>query len=359
MRLLVLITLFLSISFNSTAQKFKLDSNYVVSLKERFLFVLHTSGQYNTLEIEQAINPDSGKADLSYPTLKASLGFTFNWKWFNFSYGRNVFQYFAKDKYQERLAKSGPATITNYGFTYNPNRLRFEFYYRKVKGFHESNRSDYDSTFNNNTPFYQYPEMSTRSFGADVIWTYNIRKRFSIAAPYSYTTRQNKSAGSFIFYMAANHFNLNSGSSIIPNEVAQYYGQFSDLKGFNATALSAGVGWSYTLVLAKVFFMNATLVVRYPFMFKSYEMESGQILKETTVPEDPEVWDFALGRCAAGINFKSFFISAYAYADSYDYRYYANRKLGLGIRNFNIKGAFNVGIRFDRFWKKKETHTSL
>ena len=359
MRFLIACSLSLLLQQTAFSQKFKLDSNYVQNLKERFLFVLHVSGQYNSLEIEQAVNPDSGKADLSYPTIKASLGFTFNWKLFNFSYGRNVFQYIFKDKHAEQVLKSGPATITNYGFTYNPNRLRFELYYRKVKGFHEDNRSEYDSNYTSTTPFYQYPEMTTRSIGMDVMWTYNIRKRFSIGAPYSYTTRQNKSAGSFIFYLAANNFNVSSSNAFIPPDVASYYGQFDDLKGFNASTLSAGVGWSYTLVFAKVFYVNATAIARYPFMFKTYEMADGTSLKETTVPEDPEIWDFAIGRCAAGINFKAFFISAYAYADSYDYRYYSNRSLGLGIRNFNVKGAFNVGFRFNHLWKKKKDRTSI
>jgi hypothetical protein len=342
----------------ASSQKFRLDSNYVQSFKEKFILVLHASGQYNSLEIKQAVSPDSTNSNLAYPTLKSSLGFTFNYKWLNFSYGKNIFEYILKDYYEEKLKKSGPASITNYGFTYAPNRWRIELFYRQIKGFHEENREYYDSTYSSNTPFYQYPDMTSRSFGADIIWTYNIRKRFSIGAPYSYTTRQKKSAGSFLFYLGANHYKLNAEGTYIPQEVASNYGMFDDLKSFTGTTLSVGAGWSYTLVIAKVFFTNVTIIARYPFMFKEYVTESGEVLTERTVPEDPETFSFAIGRFGAGLNFKSFFFSAYAYTDMYDYRYYTNKQLGLGITNLNIKGAVNFGMRFNKL-RKKEKRASI
>ena len=352
--LLIFTGLFLT---SASGQKFRLDTNYVESFKEKFILVLHASGQYNSLEIEQAL-ADSTQTSLAYPTLKSSLGFTFNYKWFNFSYGRNIFEYILKDYYEDKLMKSGPATIRNYGFTYAPNRFRIELKYRQINGFHEENRQYYDSAYTEQTPFYQFPDMTSRNFGADIIWTYNIRKRFSMGAPYSYTTRQRKSAGSFLFYLGANYFDVSSGGSYIPREVSSRFGMFDDLQSFKGTTLSVGAGWSYTLVIARVFFANVTVVARYPFMFKEYETASGEKLREKTVPEDPEAWAFAIGRCAAGINFKSFFVSAYAYTDMYDYRYYTNKQLGLGIRNFNVRAAMNVGFRFNKI-RRKEVRRSI
>ncbi len=350
--------LFFAISIFSFSQKFKLDSNYVESYKQKFILVFHLSGQYNSLDLSQN-DTDTSKANLSFPTFKTSLGFTFNYKWFNFSYGRNVIDVLFKDAFKEQQQLSGQTKITNYKFTYAPNRIRIETYFKKISGFHEENREFYDSTYTAGTPYYQYPEMTTRSFGGDLIWTYNIRNRFSLGAPYSYSTRQNKSAGSFLFYMGVNHFDIRSNSSFIPQPVSQNYGSFDDLKYFKGLSLSAGVGWGYTLVIAKILYANVILIARYPYVMREYETVSGEKFKSNSLEDEPDALSFGIARSAVGINFKSFFASIYAYADLYNYSYYTNRQVSLAISNLNIRGAVNVGFRFNKLKRKQKTKASL
>ncbi len=360
MKNLLILILSLSLSIHLSAQKFKLDSNYVESYKQKFILVFHMSGQYNTLEIKEgsSVATDTSISDLSFPTFKTSLGFTFNYKWFNFSYGRNVFDVLFKNAYADQKYLAGSTKITNYAFTYAPNRARIEMYYKKISGFHEQNRDFYDTTYSSGMPYYQYPDMVTQSAGADLIWTYNIRKRFSMGAPYSYSTRQLKPAGSFLFYMGSNYFDIRSTGSFIPNEVSQQYGTFDDLKYFSGLSLSAGVGWAYTFVIAKIFFTNITLIARYPYVMKKYETTAGETFKTNSLEEEPDALSFGMARAAVGINFKQFFASAYAYADMYNYSYYTNRQLDIAIKNINIRGAVNVGFRFNRI-KRKGSKASL
>jgi len=360
MRTVIISCLFLLSFIVSDAQKFKLDSNYVESYKQRFIVVLHLSGQYNTLELKEATTTttDTNSSDLSFPTFKTSLGFTFNYKWFNFSYGRNVFDVIFKNAYSNQQYLAGKTKITNYAFTYAPNRARIELYYKKISGFHEQNREFYDSTYTSGTPYLQYPEMTTRNFGADLIWTYNIRNRFSFGAPYSYTTRQLKSAGSFLFFLGTNYFDIRSDSAVIPAQVSNSYGTFDDLNYFRGLSISPGVGWGYTLVIGKVLFTNLTLIARYPYIMKEFGFTDGTSLQTTSVEEQPDALSYGMARMAAGINFKAFFVSVYAYADMYDYNYYSNRQLEIVIKNLNIRGAFNVGFRFNQL-KRKHSAASL
>jgi hypothetical protein len=343
-----------------SAQKFKLDSNYVESYKKKFILVFHLSGQYNSLELNKDEITDTSKTRLSFPTFKTSLGFTFNYKWFNFSYGRNVFDLIFKEAVSDQQYLAGKTKITNYAFTYAPNRLRLELYYKKITGFHEENREFYDSTYSSGQPYIQFPEMNTRNFGGDLIWTYNIRNRFSFGAPYSYTTRQLKSAGSFLFYLGGNYFDIRSNNSVIPQQVSNSYGAFDDLKYFKGISLSAGAGWGYTLVIAKVLFANITLIARYPYVFKEFETVSGEKFKYNSQEKEPDALSFGIIRFATGINFKSFFVSLYAYSDMYDYKYYNGKNLDLAIKNLNIRGALNVGFRFNKIkFSRKHSAASL
>jgi len=360
MRYFKLFILFFLIHSKVSAQKFKLDSNYVESYKQKFILVFHLSGQYNTLELKEssASVTDTNKTDLSFPTFKSSLGFTFNYKWFNFSYGRNIFDVVFKNAYEGQRELSGVTKITNYAFTYAPNRIRIETYFKKIAGFHEQNREYYDSTYTTDSSYTLLPDMTTRNIGGDIIWTYNIRNRFSFGAPFSYTTRQQKSAGSFLFYLGVNHFDIRSTSSVIPNAVSQSYGAFSDLKYFKGLSFSLGAGWSYTLVLAKVLYANITLIARYPYTMKEYETLTGEVIKQNSLEEEPDKLSFGMARSAVGINFKSFFANIYAYADLYNYNYIDNRQLDLAIKNLNIRGALNIGFRFNRI-KKQKTRASI
>lgn len=350
----ILLFVFFLLSINNHAQKFSLDTNYVETFKNKFILVFHLSGQYNTLDIKQTVNNTNNKSDLSYPISRSSIGFTFNYKWFTFSYGRNINTLFTK--YDSN--KTGHSKITNYAFTYSPNRFRLELYYRKTKGFFEENRANYDTAFTTQQPFYQYPDMVSQSYGADIIWCFNGRKRFSIGAPYSYTTRQKKTAGTFLFYFGLNSYMLTNPSSFIPNQVSLYYGDFGYLKSFQATTLSWGFGWSQTLVIAKVFFVNATLIGRYPYMFKTYKTTTGKTIQEDTEPESPEIISFAIARAAAGINFKQFFITAYTYADMYEYKRLKSKAVEWELKNLNIRGALMFGMRFNKL-KKQSPRSSI
>lgn len=338
----------------SYPQKFMLDTNYVETFKNKFILVLHLSGQYNTLNLQQTINKPNYNTDLSYPVSRSSVGFTFNYKWITFSYGRNIKPIFTKNP----IEQIKNTKITNYAFTYNPNRFRIEMYYRKTRGFFEENRAKYDSTFTSHQTYYQYPDLISTSYGADIIWCFNGRKRFSIGAPYSYTTRQKKTSGSFLFYFGLNSFNLNNPNTFIPHELSTFYGDFGNLNSFHAITLSWGCGWSQTLVIAKVFFINATLIGRYPYMFKKYKTTDGKNIEENTEPEDPEVISFAIARAAAGINFKQFFLSVYSYADMYEYKRIKNKELEMGIKNLNVRGAIMVGMRFNKL-KKPSARSSI
>jgi hypothetical protein len=354
------ITVLLFLSLTSIRAQKGLDTNYIERFSNKIIVVLFNSVQQNSLDVSRQTHPDSLPSQpLSYPTLRTSFGLTVSYKFLTFSVGTNALNFLMKDYIDERENRIGKTSIQNYAFTWNPNRFRIEMYYRSVTGFHEDNRAQYDPSFGNNNPFEQYPEMNTLSYGADILWAFNIKKRFSLGAPYSYTTRQKKPAGSFLMYFGLNRFSLSSPSNFIPALVASQYGPYSDLIKFDGTCLSWGAGYGYTLVIAKIFFVNAMVAGRYPFMWKRYETASGKITEDFSEPEDPSLINFAVGRAAIGINFKRFFLASYLYADMYNYKYFMKTSEEIGIINKNLRGSVVFGWRFDKPKKKKPIRSSI
>ncbi|MFI5203339.1 MAG: DUF4421 family protein [Flavobacteriales bacterium] len=347
------------LSISSYSQKFSIDTNYVERFRNKIIVVLYNSVQQNSLDLSRQTHPDSTEAiPLSYPTVRASFGLTLSYKFVTFSVGTNAFNFIMRDYIDEREHKIGKTSVRNFAFTWNPNRFRIEMYYRSITGFHEDNRATYDPTFGPNSVYEQFPKMQTVSYGADILWTFNARKRFSIGAPYSYTTRQKKSAGSFLMYFGVNQFSLTSPTSFIPELISSQYGPYQDLKRFDGTCISWGAGYAYTIVIGKIFFINLTATGRYPFMWKRFETESGLVKEDFSEPEDPALINFAVGRGAVGINFKRFFASAYVYADMYNYKYFVKKSQEIGIINKNIRGAVVLGMRFNKP-KKKSTRSSI
>lgn len=345
----VLVTLF---SCAVQAQKFSLDTNYVEKFRDKIVVVLFNSVQYNSIDISKS-NKDSTATSLSYPTYRSSLGMRLSYKFIGFSFGTNAYNFLLKDQINEQKERVGDTKITSYGFVWNPNRIRLELYYQKIVGFHEDNRASYDPNFTANSVYYQYPKMTSLTYGADILWTFNGRKRYSIGAPYSYTTRQKKNAGSFILYFGANQLSLQDDRSFIPAEVAGEYGNYSDLIKFNGSSLSWGAGYGFTFVIAKVFFANLTALGRFPFMWRRFETATGEVEEVFSEPEDIALVNFAIGRAAVGFNFKRFFVSAYVYTDRYDYSIRKSNNVDIGLTNSNIKGAVLGGMRFAKPKKAK------
>lgn len=360
MRKFILLVAFIAVNHTSFSQKFSLDTNYIERFKNKIIVVLFNSVQQNSLEITRQVHPDSIPATpLSYPTTRAAFGITLSYKFVTFSLGTNSVNFLFRNYIDEREHRIGKTSIRNFAFTWNPNRFRLELYYRSITGFHEDNRSAYDPTFGPNSIYEHFPKMSTVSYGLDILWAFNGRKRFSIGAPYSYTSRQKKSAGSFIMYFGANQFTLNSPGSFIPTMIASEYGPYNDLKRFDGTSVSWGVGYGYTLVIAKIFYINAIATGRYPFMWKRFETASGTVKEDFSEPEDPSLLNFAVGRGAVGLNFKRFFTAAYIYADMYNYKYFVKKSQEIGIVNKNLRGAIVIGYRFDQPKKKKQVRSSI
>lgn len=127
--------------------------------------------------------------------------------------------------------------------------LGIDLYYQKYSGFY---KNDEDVKVPPSEVYPQRPDLSSRNLGASAFYVWN-NKKFSIRSSYNYADRQKKSAGSFILYGTVNSFKVDGDSAILSTSNQRDLGKGSDFSHLRYTTISIAPGYSYNLVLKRVF----------------------------------------------------------------------------------------------------------
>ena len=102
-------------------------------------------------------------------------------------------------------------------------------------------------------------DIRTINLGIQYMFATNYTK-FSIKAPFVQNEGQRKSAGSPIIGVSFNLFVMDADSSIIPNEVADSFDPSLHLTDLNIISASVSLGYMYSFVYKKRFFLTLSLI---------------------------------------------------------------------------------------------------
>jgi hypothetical protein len=242
--------------------------------------------------------------------------------------------------------KKGKTIFTDLGLNIGGNKWKLESSYKMYEGFYDANTRNYTSSYNDSTPYYQNPHMSTSC--AKVKFIYMTKPdKFSYDAAYSCGARQLKTALSWII-VGNFYFNrLSTDTSFVPFPIRKYYYDFSDFNGLNVTGLSIGGGFSANIVSKGGLFLNITLAVEPESQWREYHFASGYAVKRNYLTLSSDA------RFSIGYNAKRFFCYLSAIGD------YTNYDSGqIKIANSFISGETTIGWRFrvkkPEFYKKFE-----
>lgn len=131
-----------------------------------------------------------------------------------------------------------------------------DLYYQRYSGFY---KNDDRAPVPPGEAYPQRPDIVTRNLGLSAIYVWN-NEKFSIRSSYNYADRQKKSAGSFILYGTLSAFRVEGDSAILSPSNQQVFGEASDFSHLRYTAFSLAPGYSYNLVLKRLFF-NGTFAI--------------------------------------------------------------------------------------------------
>lgn len=218
------------------------SSLYFADYSDLLALRIYTNTKWNSLDI---IKEDQRLSLV--PNSSTSLGVGFNYK----DYGLAL---------AFGLPKS-ESSNTNYGKTkrldlqmnmYKP-KFGFDGFTQFYKGYYNSNPDDFVEW--KNEVFPQIPEMKVLSVGLNAFYIFN-SERFSYKAAFVRNQVQLKSAGSFTAGVFGHFDAANTDNGFKPTDFPDSIGTSFDLKSFNTLAVGITVGYLYTWVISKHFFIN-------------------------------------------------------------------------------------------------------
>jgi len=131
---------------------------------------------------------------------------------------------------------------------------------QNYKGFYIENAKDLNPSWNSkHDPYPIRPDIKTFTLGGSFYFLLN-PTRFSYRAAFNQDEAQKKSAGSLLVGGYMNYFNIESDSSIIPIELRSAFNERAYLIKGKTLTFGTGVGYAYTLVIRKHFFITLSAI---------------------------------------------------------------------------------------------------
>lgn len=145
---------------------------------------------------------------------------------------------------------------------YEDWRLNFAFSqfhvflnYSQYKGFYVQDSSEVDPLWTPGDPYYQAPNLYSRTLSANFTWIFS-PDDYSLVAAMDQTARQESSGGSWLAGLQAVETVFHDDSEIIPTNIQSSYSSEQNLKEGKFLGLNLKGGYGYTLVFAKKYFAS-------------------------------------------------------------------------------------------------------
>lgn len=239
------------------------------------------------------------------PNENLNLGLGFNYKWMGLGAAFNLgFVNSDNDLYGETSSLDLQMDIYSRKLLLSGN---FQYY----QGYYWRNPDDYFEDWSIEDSAVVRPDIVTATFGFSGTYVFN-HERFSFKAAFQNTERQIKSAGSWLLGMRFSGYAINADSSLVPNELHDLYPEAVELAGLGTVNFGFAGGYTYSLVFAKYFYLNAALMVGF-----NLQAVSAYNLQGETLGSDGKVSSNALFRMALGCNKPTHFYGISVNADSF------------------------------------------
>jgi hypothetical protein len=156
-------------------------------------------------------------------------------------------------------------------------RVGGDAYFQAYKGYFCSNPNDFIEW--NETYYPQLPDMQTISVGLSVFYIFN-NNRYSHKAAISRTQVQKKSAGSFTAGLFATYDDVSTEKGFVPAEFPDSVGVNFDLSAYRYIATGINLGYAYTWVISKSFFLNLSAIPGFGYKNVRLTNSSGELRQD-------------------------------------------------------------------------------
>lgn len=222
------------------------DTTYITNYSEKFTAKLIGVYKFNYFRVKD----NRRNTNISYrPDRRLNLGVGFSYKWFAldlaFNVGISEKTDFLSSKYfdfQGNIFSSRQFISATY-----------QYYY----GYQVNKFAGVDTRINPESKIRD--DIRTVYLALEYLFALNYDK-FSLKAPFIQNEIQRKSAGSFLFGVNFNMYNLEGDSTIVPTEALGDFNEKLYLTDLNSTSLAISLGYMYTFVWKEHFYVTISAI---------------------------------------------------------------------------------------------------
>ena len=336
MKRLGIILLLIPLSFCIYAQEssplirpLKLNTDYIKDYKRQ----LTTRAYLLSESVGFRIKPSTQAQDIYYvPNSDIKNGLAVFYKWFGI--GLSIDNPFSG----QDVTKKGESKIIDLRLNAYGSAFSAEIALQDYHGFYLSNMKHMPVEWNSEDPYLQRPDMEILSASALFYLVFNYKKH-SFRSAFIHNERQLKSSGSLVLMPSFVYLDLRADSCLIPDFYLNKWEVLPNETIREGKFLTAGIslGYSYTFVFLKYFFLNLALIPGGYLQYYDYEAVEGR--KIGRMPS--LLW---LGRSAFGFNSDHFY---FGIGGIYGYN---TSPLNIGETNFNYdmnQIRLWIGTRFN------------
>ena len=248
-------------------EKVSVDNGYYITYPDKLMLRLFLSQKYAPV----TISADDNDKDLNYRTtskLTLGAGFTYKSLTLNLSYG---FKFLNPEKGR------GKTKGLDFQFHLYPKKWTIDLLGTFKNGYYLDPK---DNNGLNLANYYQRPDFKRNVIGLSVFRVPN-SGRFSYRAALNQNDWQTKSAGSVLYGGEAYFGTIKGDSALVPSQVSNNFKQ-AGIDRINFLSVGPGIGYAYTLVIAKNFFITGSAIGSVDVNFSSEE-KGGSKMKATSI----------------------------------------------------------------------------
>jgi hypothetical protein len=252
-------------------KKTSIDNGYYISYPDKLILRIYLSQKFAPFTISASGN----NKDLNYKTnskLSLGIGGTYQNITLNAAYG---FSFLNKDKGQ------GKTTGLDVQLHVYPNKWAIDLLGTFRKGYYLDPKDDNGLNLPASS-YYKRPDLKRDVVGVAVFRVPNGDK-FSYKAALTQKEWQTKSAGSLLYGGEAYYGSIKGDSSLVPNPVSNNFPQ-NGVGKINFFSVGPGIGYAYTLVISKNFYIAASAIGIIDVNFSTEERTGDKHKKVSVLP---------------------------------------------------------------------------
>jgi hypothetical protein len=221
------------------------DTNYIKSYADKLSVKLLVLNKFNYFQLS---DKNLGNRVRFRPDLGVKIGIGLAYKWLALDLAANIGlgeKQISNTRYRDLQVKA--FTIKQY------LRARYQYY----SGYKVVYTAGFDLEPSEEAKL--RPDIRTIQLGLQYLYAYNYGK-FSLRAPFVQNEHQLKSAGSLLIGGGFQYYDLDADSSVIDAEMEPYFDPLLYVSQLNTMTLSISMGYIYTFVPVKGFFITLGLI---------------------------------------------------------------------------------------------------